>query len=77
MQRTRASGDPAARGLERIVLEDPLALVVALGRPGLPLADVDRRVEDHAGTGEPPRAAKFESSRRPAELDFSGWNWTP
>jgi hypothetical protein len=21
--------------------------------------------------------AKFESSRRPAALDFSGWNWTP
>ena len=52
-------------------------------RPGQPhgaaAADVDRRVEDHAGGRRAGAEARRSSpsSRRPAALDFSGWNWTP
>ncbi len=68
---------PALRRVERVGVVRGLALVVALHEPhGLAAADIDCRVEDQAGTGEQ-IAAKFSSSRRPAELDFSGWNWTP
>ena len=72
VQRPRALVDPAPGGLARVVVERGLALVVALDQPHrAPVADVDRRVEDHAVTGLQ-TAAKFASRRRPAALDFSG-----
>ena len=74
----RAPPEPSSAGPHR---RDPvvggLALVVALRQPDdVPLANVDRRIEVHAGT-EAQIRAKLASRRRPAALDFSGWNWTP
>ncbi len=61
----------------RVGVVGGLALVVALQQPhGLAAADVDGGIEDHAGTAEQ-TPAKLASRRRPAPLDFSGWNWTP
>ena len=77
MQELGAFAGPAPRGVDRVGVVGGLALVVALQQPhGLAAADVDRRVEDHAGT-DAQTPAKLESSRSPAALDFSGWNWTP
>jgi hypothetical protein len=68
---------PAAGGVERVVVVADLATVVALGEPhDVAAANIDRGVEDHAGTAAQ-IPAKFASTRRPAALDFSGWNWTP
>ena len=68
---------PAPGGVDRVGVVGGLALVVALQQAHrLAAADVDRRVEDHAGTAAQ-IPAKLESRRRPAALDFSGWNWTP
>ena len=70
---------PARRRVDRVGVVGGLALVVALQQPHrLAAADVDRRVEDHAARTAWRRSpAKLESSRSPAALDFSGWNWTP
>ena len=78
VERPRALVDPAPSGLARVGVERGLALVVALDQPHrAPVADVDRRVEDHTATTGLQTAAKFASRRRPAALDFSGWNCTP
>ena len=77
MQDAGRLGHPAPRGIERIGVVGDLAAVVSLRQPNhLPAANVDRRIEDHAGTAAQIRA-KLASRRRPAALDFSGWNWTP
>jgi hypothetical protein len=84
MQELRAFARPAHRRVNRIGVVGRLALVVTLQQPDRATpANVYGRVEDHAGR-QPVAAgvlaqtpAKFESSRRPAALDFSGWNWTP
>ena len=70
---------PAQRRVDRVGVVGRLALVVALHQPHRgAAADVDRRVEDHAAAGALAQTpAKLESSRSPAALDFSGWNWTP
>ena len=71
----RARLDPRAGRLERVVVVDGLGVEVPVREPhGLPAADVDRRVEDHAATG---RATKLRRSASPSSEDFSGWNWTP
>ena len=55
----------------RLFVVDGLARVVALDEPyTAPIADVDRREEDHA----PAARTKFDSNARPASPDFSGWN---
>ena len=69
----RALPLPAHGGDHGVVLERGLAVVVALHQPdGAAVADVDCGVEDQAQM-----RVKFSSNARPAELDFSGWNWTP
>ena len=68
---------PAPGGVDGIGVVGRLALVVALQQAHrLAAADVDRGIEDHAGT-DAQIPAKLASRRRPAALDFSGWNWTP
>ena len=77
MEPVRSLLVPARSGGQRVGVIRGLALVVALDQPhGMAASDIDCRIEDQAGTGEQ-IAAKFASSRKPAELDFSGWNWTP
>ena len=64
---------PAPGRDDRIVVVGHLLVVVALDQPdGLAVADVNRRVEDQL-------QMRMKLARRPspAELDFSGWNWTP
>ena len=69
--------EPTARGVERVVVVGRLTPVVALHQAdGATIADVDRGIEDHAGT-EAQISAKLARTRRPAALDFSGWNCTP
>ena len=71
---------PARRGVDRVGVVGGLAVVVALEQAhGVAAADVDRRVEDHAAARRDCAQipAKLASRRRPAALDFSGWNWTP
>jgi hypothetical protein len=49
VKRLRALLGPAPRRVDRVGVEGGLAVVVALHQPhGSTLADVDRRVEDHA-----------------------------
>ena len=74
-----ALAHPAARGVQGVGVVGGLVVVVAAQEANrAPAADVDRRVEDHAAeTTREQISAKFDSSRRPAALDFSGWNWTP
>ena len=77
VQDARRLSLPAPGRVDGIRVVGGLALVVALGQPDdVALANVDRRIEDHAGTAAQIRA-KLASRRRPAALDFSGWNWTP
>src|SRR6476620_3369840 len=77
VQDTRRLRLPPACRVDGIRVMGDLPLVVALGQPNhVALANVDRRIEDHAGTAAQIRA-KLASRRRPAALDFSGWNWTP
>ena len=64
---------PAPGRDHRVVVVGRLLLVVALDQPdGLAAADVDRREEDQLQM-----RTKLASRPSPAELDFSGWNWTP
>jgi hypothetical protein len=68
-----AAIDPAPSGDDGIVVIGGLPVVVALDQTDGPaVADVDRRKEDQLQM-----RMKLSSSRSPAELDFSGWNWTP
>jgi hypothetical protein len=68
---------PPPRGVDRVGVVHGLALVVALDEAhGMSASNVDRRIEDHAGTAAQ-ISAKLASNRSPAVLDFSGWNWTP
>src|SRR5215203_3290216 len=77
MERTGSLVQPAARRVDGIVVVHGLASVVALREPyRVPVADVDCRVEDHAGT-DAQISAKLARIRSPAALDFSGWNCTP
>ena len=77
VQEARALLHPRARRLQGRVAVDRALVEVALGQPhGLPVEDVDGRVEDHA-VARAHSAAKFASRRSPAADDFSGWNWTP
>ncbi len=69
--RGAAPGEPR-RQLQRVAVAR-LAIEVALGQPhGSAVAQIDRRVEDHAAS-----ATKFDSRARPLRPDFSGWNWAP
>src|SRR5215207_8114074 len=72
-----AAPGPALGRVERVGVVLRLALVVALNQADRATAeDVDRRVEDQAGWDtDEQMAAKFRRRRRPAPLDFSGWNW--
>jgi len=76
---TRPFADPAPRRVDRVRVVGGLPRVIALREAhGLAAADVDGRVEDQAVAGALAQIpAKFESRRKPAALDFSGWNWTP
>src|SRR4051794_39145061 len=77
VKRSRSLLQPAACGVERVVVVGRLTPVVALKQPdGVTIPDVDRRIEDHAGT-DAQISAKLARTRSPAELDFSGWNCTP
>ncbi len=77
MQELGALLGPTGRRVGGVGVVSRLALVVALQQAHrLAATDVDGGIEDHAGTAEQ-TPAKLESSRRPAALDFSGWNWTP
>ena len=83
----RAGVGPAAGGVERVVVVGGLALVIALHQAdGAAVEDVDRRdrgsrspltrsARSHSATRQ--ICAKFSSIRRPAALDFSGWNCAP
>ena len=63
---------PPAGGLHGVGVVNRLAIVVALNEAhGVSASDVDRGIEDHAGTAAQ-ISAKLASSRRPAALDFSG-----
>src|SRR5262249_32298064 len=75
VERPGALLHPAPGGVNRVGVEGGLAVVVALHQADrTTAADVDGRVEDHAGTHASTNRA---SSPRPASLDFSGWNCTP
>ncbi len=77
VQEPRALGHPGPRRLQRVVLVDGLGVEVPLDEADrLALEDVDRRIEDHAGTVAQ-SSVKLRSSARPAREDFSGWNWQP
>ena len=73
---------PADGGVDGVGVVGGLALVVALqqahgaGRRGCLSPGRGSRPSPQAGTAAQ-IPAKLESSRRPAALDFSGWNWTP
>src|SRR3954469_495732 len=80
VQEAGAGLDPGAGGLQRRVLVDGDLLEVALDQPdGLAVADVDRRVEDHAAATWVCAQArtKFASRAMPSREDFSGWNCVP
>src|SRR5262245_56298834 len=73
VQPARAAVHPPSCRDDRIVVIARLPLVVALDEPdGLAAPDVDRREKDQLQI-----ETKLRSSPSPAELDFSGWNWTP
>ena len=79
VQELGAFAGPAGCGVDRVRVIDGLLGIVAPQQPdGLAAADIDRRIEDHAAVGVLTQIpAKLASSRSPAVLDFSGWNWTP
>jgi hypothetical protein len=75
VEEPRALRHPARRGVHGIGVVRGLPLVVAAKQPHRPAAaNIDRRIENQAA--EQIRV-KLDSRRRPAALDFSGWNWTP
>src|SRR5262249_3827472 len=68
---------PALRGVDGVCVVDRLLCVVALKQAdGVAVSNINGGVENHAGT-EAQIPEKFSSRRRPAVLDFSGWNWQP
>ena len=79
MEEGRAATRPSCRRIDGVVFVARLPRVVALAEAhGAAAADVDRRIEDHATAAAGAQIrAKFASNASPAELDFSGWNWTP
>ena len=78
VQEARPLLDPAPRGVHRVGVVHGLAAILAtLQANGVPTADVDRRERDTQAGTEAQISVKFASRRRPAALDFSGWNWTP
>ncbi len=72
VERFGALLDPAPGRIERVGVEDGLALVVAAQQAHrLAAADIHRGIQDHAGT-EAQMPLKLASSASPAALDFSG-----
>ena len=75
VEEARAGLHPGQGGRERIVVIHGLVLVAPAREPHRPAAaDVDGRIEDHAGT---PTRTKLRSSASPSREDFSGWNCAP